>query len=161
MWYRLGLTYLQIEVKKVPPMKRYLLSTILLLSSANVFAESAPAQSAAPKPFGLESITTDQQAKIEEIQIKLSSELAGNQDPKAVQESAKQFEKLVKASSFDEVKATKLIKQAHAKQLDTQLAQLKAQHDIYNVLTAEQKAALEKRQQEQLKKFEALQKDAQ
>ncbi|CAE6950698.1 hypothetical protein ACOMICROBIO_LKFPLAJE_04295 [Vibrio sp. B1FIG11] len=142
-------------------MKRYLLSTILLLSSANVFAESVPVQPAAPKPFGLESITTEQQAKIEEIQIKLSSELAGNQDPKAVQESAKQFEKLVKASSFDEVKATKLIKQAHAKQLDTQLAQLKAQHDIYNVLTAEQKATLEKRQQEQLKKFEALQKDAQ
>lgn len=142
-------------------MKRYLLSTILLLSSANVFAESAPAQPAAPKPFGLESITTEQQAKIEEIQIKLSSELAGNQDPKAVQESAKQFEKLVKASSFDEVKATKLIKQAHTKQLDAQLAQLKAQHDIYNVLTAEQKATLEKRQQEQLKKFEALQKDAQ
>ena len=142
-------------------MKRYLLSTNLILSSANVFAESAPAQPAAPKPLGLESITTEQQAKIEEIQIKLSRELAGNQDPKAVQESAKQFEKLVKASSFDEVKATKLIKQAHAKQLDTQLAQLKAQHDIYNVLTAEQKATLEKRQQEQLKKFEALQKDAQ
>ena len=137
-------------------MKRYLLSTILLLSSANVFAEAAPAQSAAPKPFGLESITIEQQAKIEEIQIKLSSELAGNQDPQEVQESAKQFEKLVKASSFDEVKATRLIKQAHAKQLGTQLAQLKAQHDIYNVLTAEQKATLEKRQQEQLKKLEEM-----
>lgn len=137
-------------------MKRYLLSTILILSSANVFAEAAPTQPAAPKPFGLESITADQQAKIEEIQINLSSKLAGQQDPKAVQESAKQFEKLVKASSFDEAKAKQLIQQAHAKQLDTQLAQLKAQHDIYNVLTAEQKSTLEKRQQEQLKKLEAM-----
>nr|WP_277205252.1 hypothetical protein [Vibrio harveyi] len=103
-------------------MKRYLLSTILLLSSANVFAESTPAQPVAPKPFGLESMTAEQQAKIEDIQIKLSSELAGKQDPKAAQESAKQFEKLVKASSFDEAKAKQLIQQANAKQLDKQLA---------------------------------------
>ncbi|ENQ8704181.1 Spy/CpxP family protein refolding chaperone [Vibrio harveyi] len=142
-------------------MKRYLLSTILLLSSANVFAESAPVQPVAPKPFGLESMTAEQQAKIEDIQIKLSSELAGKQDPKAAQESAKQFERLVKASSFDEAKAKQLIQQANAKQLDKQLAQLKAQHDIYNVLTDEQKATLEKRQQEQLKKFESIKQSAQ
>ena len=106
-------------------------------------------------------MTAEQQAKIEDIQIKLSSELAGKQDPKAAQESAKQFEKLVKASSFDEAKAKQLIQQANAKQLDKQLAQLKAQHDIYNVLTDEQKATLEKRQQEQLKKFESIKQSAQ
>ena len=114
-------------------MKRYLLPTILILSSANVFAESAPVQPVAPKPFGLESITTEQQAKIEEIQIKLSSELSKEQDPKAAQGIEKQFEILIKASSFDEVKAATLIKQAHAKQLKSQLAQLKAQHDVYNL----------------------------
>ncbi len=129
-------------------MKRYLLSTILLLSSTNIFAESAPPQPVAQKPFGLESITAEQQAKMEDIQIKLNSEMADKQVIEADQESAKQFEKLVKASSFDEAKAKQLIQQENARLLDNQLTQLKAQHDIYNVLTDEQKATLEKRQQE-------------
>ncbi|MGR5443720.1 Spy/CpxP family protein refolding chaperone [Vibrio jasicida] len=142
-------------------MKRYLLSTILLLSSANVFAEAAPTQPVAPKPFGLESITAAQQAKIEEIQLNLSSTLTQEQSPQDIQESAKQFEKLVKASSFDEAKAKALLERANKTQIDVQLAKLKAQNDIYNVLTDEQKSTLEKRQQEQIKKFESMKQQAQ
>ncbi|WP_104024095.1 Spy/CpxP family protein refolding chaperone [Vibrio hyugaensis] len=142
-------------------MKRYLLSTILLLSSANVFAESAPTQPVAPKPFGLESITAEQQAKIEEIQLNLSSTLTQEQSPQDIQESAKQFEKLVKAPSFDEAKAKVLLERANKKQVDIQIAKLKAQNDIYNVLTDDQKSTLEKRQQEQIKKFEAMKQQAQ
>ncbi|GLT17534.1 hypothetical protein GCM10007938_13120 [Vibrio zhanjiangensis] len=153
-------------------MKPYLMTALLVFVSLPTFADnnqsatSVPTQQAGqvvttkaapPKPFGLETITLEQESKIRQIQIELqtkSQALTPSQDK--VAKEVEQWTKVVQDEKFDEEKVKNILRQYNEKQLELQVMKIKAEHDMYQVLTPEQKNTLaerRKKQQEQMKQI--------
>ena len=127
--------------------------TNLIAASALVLAISGSALAAGghhakgaeiiPKRAMKQLSLTDQQKD----QVKAIIEAAKQQfdGEKGTRKQARQqLEALTNTSaSFDETKARELIAQQQQAHMERQIAHLKAKHDIWNILTDEQKAKLE------------------
>ena len=102
-------------------MKRYLITALLTFASLPTFANNnqsatsmpsqqsgqavQPAKVAPPKPFGLESITLEQESKIRQIQVELQTKtqaLSPSQEKMA--KEVEQWTKVVQNEKFDEEK---------------------------------------------------------
>ncbi|WP_341665524.1 Spy/CpxP family protein refolding chaperone [Vibrio sp.] len=149
-------------------MKRYLITALLTIVTLPTFANNnqpdttklnqqavQTAKVAPPKPFGLESITPEQESKIRQIQIELQTKtqaLSPSQEKMA--KEVQQWTKLVQNEKFDEEQVKQILRDYNEKQLNIQVMKIKAEHDMYQVLTPEQKNTLaerRKKQQEQMK----------
>lgn len=87
-------------------------------------------------------LTDSQRQQIDKLQTEF---LAKKPEPEAHKAFAEQLKNLIRADVFDEVAARQLLEQQQAQMLDKAVARLKLQHDIRNILTAEQKAKLDER----------------
>ncbi|MCG7490990.1 Spy/CpxP family protein refolding chaperone [Vibrio sp. Of14-4] len=152
-------------------MKHYLIAAVLTFASLPTFADNnqpdtvklsqqanqtvKTAKVAPPKPFGLESITPEQESKIRQIQIDLQTKTqALNPSQEKMAKEVEQWTKLVQNEKFDEEQVKQILRGYNEKQLDIQVMKIKAEHDMYQVLTPEQKNTLaerRKKQQEQMK----------
>ncbi|NOH70300.1 hypothetical protein F0225_02955 [Vibrio pectenicida] len=159
-------------------MKRYLITALLTFASLPTFANNnqsatsmpsqqsgqavQPAKVAPPKPFGLESITLEQESKIRQIQVELQTKtqaLSPSQGKMA--KEVEQWTKVVQNEKFDEEKVKQILRQYNEKQLDIQVMKIKAEHDMYQVLTPEQKNTLAERRQKQKEQMKLIMQKAQ
>lgn len=82
-------------------------------------------------------LTAEQQAQVEQIMQKQRTEMkAAMKDRRAHRDEMKS---LVEQDTFDASKAERLIKQHQDQERDAKLAMLRSQHEIYKVLTPEQR----------------------
>ncbi|MBU2895554.1 Spy/CpxP family protein refolding chaperone [Vibrio hepatarius] len=160
-------------------MKRYLITALLTFASLPTFASNnnqsaisvpsqpsgqaiQPAKVAPPKPFGLESITLEQESKIRQIQVELQTKTqALSPSKEKVAKEVEQWTKVVQNEKFDEEKVKQTLRQYNEKQLDVQVMKIKAEHDMYQILTPEQKNTLEERRQKQKEQMKLIMEKAQ
>lgn len=136
-------------------MKRYFFTLLLSLASYQALADSPdslptqPTQTQhAPKPFGLDDVSDNQLKEMANIRKQYMTQINAKQPAiEDMQKNTKEWEALLKASSFDETKARAFLQKMGNQQLEMELLQAKADNAIYNVLTQKQKDELVKRRQ--------------
>lgn len=94
-------------------------------------------------------LTDSQRAQIKTLMEKARATQPSRESMQATHQA---MQALIKAPQFDAVAARQLLEAQQDKQLETQLARLKLQHDIRAVLTDEQKAKLDERQAKMLER---------
>ncbi|MFC3031995.1 Spy/CpxP family protein refolding chaperone [Pseudoalteromonas fenneropenaei] len=95
-----------------------------------------------PKVAAKLALTDAQQTELKTIMADhkvVMESLGGNK-----QANREAIEALVQADSFDETKARALLQGFQPEQLEAHVERLKVRHRVYHVLTAEQRAKLEK-----------------
>ncbi|EJL6404738.1 periplasmic heavy metal sensor [Vibrio parahaemolyticus] len=136
-------------------MKRYFFTFLLLLASYQALADTPnnlptqPNQTLnAPKLFGLDDISDSQLKEMTNIRKQAMRQMKAKQPAiEDIQKESKEWEALLKASSFDETKARAFLQKMANQQLEMELLQAKADHAIYHVLTQKQKDKLAERRQ--------------
>ncbi|NNU14542.1 hypothetical protein HL669_23350, partial [Vibrio parahaemolyticus] len=99
----------------------------------------------APKPFGLDDISAAQLQEMANIRNQYMTQINAKQPAiEDIQKDTKEWETLLKASSFDEAKARVFLQKMANQQLEMELLQAKADNATYNVLTQKQKDELAK-----------------
>ncbi|ELB2132588.1 periplasmic heavy metal sensor [Vibrio parahaemolyticus] len=136
-------------------MKRYFFTFLLSLASYQALADSPdnlptqPNQTLnAPKPFGLDDISDSQLKEMTNIRKQAMRQMKAKQPAiEDIQKESKEWEALLKASSFDEAKVRAFLQKMANQQLEMELLQAKAAHATYHVLTQKQKDELAERRQ--------------
>ncbi len=145
--------FIENELNLEVTMKRYFFTLLLSLTSYQTLADAPkdnPAQPVhtqqAPKPFGLDDISAAQLQEMANIRNQYMTQINAKQPAiEDIQKDTKEWETLLKASSFDEAKARVFLQKMANQQLEMELLQAKADNATYNVLTQKQKDELAKR----------------
>ncbi|HEY1059210.1 MAG TPA: Spy/CpxP family protein refolding chaperone [Limnobacter sp.] len=98
------------------------------------------------------NLTPDQNAKVKQILDKQRASMDGKRE--AHKAHRDEMRALVESDTFDQAKATQLIQQQQQQELNDRLSMLQTQHDIYMVLTPDQRTklkALEDRREQRWK----------
>ncbi|WP_257971606.1 Spy/CpxP family protein refolding chaperone [Vibrio parahaemolyticus] len=144
--------FIENELNLEVTMKRYFFTLLLSLASYQTLADAPkdnPAQPVhtqqAPKPFGLDDISAAQLQEMANIRNQYMTQINAKQPAiEDIQKDTKEWETLLKASSFDEAKARVFLQKMANQQLEMELLQAKADNATYNVLTQKQKDELAK-----------------
>lgn len=95
-------------------------------------------------------LTAEQKQQIKQI---LDANKPEREDRRAWAEKHHALEKLVQADFFDETAVRQALEAEQSQQLEQRIAQLQVRHQLYQVLTAEQKAQLETRKKDRYHKL--------
>ncbi|TOJ64795.1 hypothetical protein CGI34_18430 [Vibrio parahaemolyticus] len=136
-------------------MKRYFFTLLLSLTSYQTLADAPKDNPAQPvqtqqalKPFGLDDISAAQLQEMANIRNQYMTQINAKQPAiEDIQKDTKEWETLLKSSSFDEAKTRVFLQKMANQQLEMELLQAKADNATYNVLTQQQKDELAKRHQ--------------
>ncbi|WP_417349801.1 Spy/CpxP family protein refolding chaperone [Ferrimonas sp.] len=98
-------------------------------------------------------LTDEQKQQVKDILTKAKADRP-ERDPQFMKAQMERHHQLMLAAEFDEQAAREAIAVRQAKMAEMQLKQMKVQHEIMQLLTAEQKQKLEERRAERMKRFE-------
>ena len=98
-------------------------------------------------------LTDEQKQQVKDILAKAKADRP-ERDPQSMKAQMERHHQLMLAAEFDEQAAREAIAVRQAKMAEMQLKQMKVQHEIMQLLTAEQKQKLEERRAERMKRFE-------
>ena len=82
-------------------------------------------------------LTAEQQMKVDQIMQKQRTEMTASMESRRVHRE--EMKSLVEQDTFDNAKAERLIKQQQDQERAAKLAMLRSQHEVYKVLTPEQR----------------------
>ncbi|MCQ8895301.1 Spy/CpxP family protein refolding chaperone [Limnobacter humi] len=102
------------------------------------------------------NLTPEQDTQVKQILDKQHARMEGRREAHKAHHA--EMRALVESDTFDQAKATRLIQQQQQQELNDRLAMLQTQHDIYKVLTPEQRSklkALEERREQRWKDRDA------
>ncbi len=118
-------------------MKRYFFTLLLSLASYQTLADApkdSPAQPVqtqqAPKPFGLDDISAAQLQEMANIRNQYMTQINAKQPAIEDIQKDKEWEALLKASSFDEAKTRVFLQKVANQQLEMELLQAKADKEV-------------------------------